>query len=135
MKNTLKVVLADDEALIRLDIREMLTEAGHEVAGEANNGEDAVAMTRALQPDLVIMDVKMPQMDGLTASKIITDEHLAPVLLLTAYSQQEIVSQAKMFGCIGIFSEAVREEQLFPAMEIAIPVLKKSKPWGLSWDY
>ena len=65
MKNTLKVVLADDEALIRLDIREMLTEAGHEVAGEANNGEDAVAMTRALQPDLVIMDVKMPQMDGL----------------------------------------------------------------------
>ena len=61
MKNTLKVVLADDEALIRLDIREMLTEAGHEVAGEANNGEDAVAMTRALQPDLVIMDVKMPQ--------------------------------------------------------------------------
>ena len=61
MKNTLKVVLADDEALIRLDIREMLTEGGHEVAGEANNGEDAVAMTRALQPDLVIMDVKMPQ--------------------------------------------------------------------------
>ena len=66
MKNTLKVVLADDEALIRLDIREMLTEAGHEVAGEANNGEDAVAMTRALQPDLVIMDVKVPRRSAST---------------------------------------------------------------------
>ena len=109
MKNTLKVVLADDEALIRLDIREMLTEGGHEVAGEANNGEDAVAMTRALQPDLVIMDVKMPQMDGLTASKIITDEHLAPVLLLTAYSQQEIVSQAKSSGVLGYLVKPVRD--------------------------
>ena len=112
MKNTLKVVLADDEALIRLDIREMLTEGGHEVAGEANNGEDAVAMTRALQPDLVIMDVKMPQMDGLTASKIITDEHLAPVLLLTAYSQQEIVSQAKSSGVLGYLVKPVRDAHL-----------------------
>ena len=124
MKNTLKVVLADDEALIRLDIREMLTEAGHEVAGEANNGEDAVAMTRALQPDLVIMDVKMPQMDGLT------DEHLAPVLLLTAYSQQEIVSQAKSSGVLGYLVKPVREEQLFPAMEIAISRFEEIKALG-----
>ena len=130
MKNTLKVVLADDEALIRLDIREMLTEGGHEVAGEANNGEDAVAMTRALQPDLVIMDVKMPQMDGLTASKIITDEHLAPVLLLTAYSQQEIVSQAKSSGVLGYLVKPVREEQLFPAMEIAISRFEEIKALG-----
>ena len=122
MKNTLKVVLADDEALIRLDIREMLTEAGHEVAGEANNGEDAVAMTRALQPDLVIMDVKMPQMDGLTASKIITDEHLVPVLLLTAYSQQEIVSQAKSSGVLGYLVK--------PAMEIAISRFEEIKALG-----
>ena len=118
MKNTLKVVLADDEALIRLDIREMLTEAGHEVAGEANNGEDAVAMTRALQPDLVIMDVKMPQMDGL------------PVLLLTAYSQQEIVSQAKSSGVLGYLVKPVREEQLFPAMEIAISRFEEIKAMG-----
>ena len=68
MRETLKIVLADDEALIRLDIKEMLAEAGHEVVGEADNGEDAVAMTWTLQPDLVIMDVKMPQMDGLTAA-------------------------------------------------------------------
>ena len=113
MKNTLKVVLADDEALIRLDIREMLTEAGHEVAGEANNGEDAVAMTRALQPDLVIMDVKM-----------------APVLLLTAYSQQEIVSQAKSSGVLGYLVKPVREEQLFPAMEIAISRFEEIKAMG-----
>ena len=104
MKNTLKVVLADDEALIRLDIREMLTEGGHEVAGEANNGEDAVAMTRALQPDLVIMDVKMPQMDGLTASKIITDEHLAPVLFADSLQSTGDCIAGKKFGCIGIFS-------------------------------
>ena len=123
MKNTLKVVLADDEALIRLDIREMLTEAGHEVAGEANNGEDAVAMTRALQPDLVIMDVKMPQMDGLTASKIITDEHLAPGLLLT-------VSHAKSSGVLGYLVKPVREEQLFPAMEIAISRFEEIKALG-----
>ena len=115
MKNTLKVVLADDEALIRLDIREMLTEGGHEVAGEANNGEDAVAM---------------PQMDGLTASKIITDEHLAPVLLLTAYSQQEIVSQAKSSGVLGYLVKPVREEQLFPAMEIAISRFEEIKALG-----
>ena len=104
MKNTLKVVLADDEALIRLDIREMLTEAGHEVAGEANNGEDAVAMTRALQPDLVIMDVKMPQ--------------------------QEIVSQAKSSGVLGYLVKPVREEQLFPAMEIAISRFEEIKAMG-----
>lgn len=108
----------------------MLTEGGHEVAGEANNGEDAVAMTRALQPDLVIMDVKMPQMDGLTASKIITDEHLAPVLLLTAYSQQEIVSQAKSSGVLGYLVKPVREEQLFPAMEIAISRFEEIKALG-----
>ena len=103
MKNTLKVVLADDEALIRLDIREMLTEGGHEVAGEANNGEDAVAMTRALQPDLVIMDVKMPQMDGLTASKIITSG--SSTFADSLQSTGDCIA-GKKFGCIGIFSEA-----------------------------
>ena len=124
MKNTLKVVLADDEALIRLDIREMLTEGGHEVAGEAVKICDYSAI------DLVIMDVKMPQMDGLTASKIITDEHLAPVLLLTAYSQQEIVSQAKSSGVLGYLVKPVREEQLFPAMEIAISRFEEIKALG-----
>lgn len=130
MKNKLKIVLADDEALIRLDIREMLTDAGHEVAGEADNGRRCRCAGPAVQPDLVIMDVKMPQMDGLTASKIITDEHLAPVLLLTAYSQQDIVAQAKNSGVLGYLVKPVREEQLFPAMEIAISRFEEIKALG-----
>lgn len=130
MKKVLKIVLADDEALIRLDIKEMLIEAGHQVIGEADNGEDAVALTRALLPDLVIMDVKMPEMNGLTASKIIADEHLAPVLLLTAYSQKDIVEQAKNSGVLGYLVKPVREEQLFPALEIAISRFEEIKALG-----
>ena len=128
--NKLRIVVADDEAIIRLDIREMLIDAGHDVIGEAANGEDAVAMTRALNPDLVIMDVKMPQMDGLTASKIITDDQLAPVLLLTAYSQKEIVEQAKGSGVLGYLVKPVREEQLFPAIEIAVSRFEEMKALG-----
>ena len=120
MKDSLKIIIADDEALIRLDIKEMLLDAGNKVVGEANNGESAVAMVRKLQPDLVIMDVKMPQMDGLTAAKIITEEGLAPVLLLTAYSQKDIVAQAKSSGVLAYLVKPIREEQLFPAIEIAI---------------
>ena len=108
----------------------MLIDAGHDVIGEAANGEDAVAMTRALNPDLVIMDVKMPQMDGLTASKIITDDQLAPVLLLTAYSQKEIVEQAKGSGVLGYLVKPVREEQLFPAIEIAVSRFEEMKALG-----
>lgn len=130
MKKVLKIVLADDEALIRLDIKEMLIEAGHQVIGEADNGEDAVALTRTLLPDLVIMDVKMPEMNGLTASKIIADEHLAPVLLLTAYSQKDIVEQAKNSGVLGYLVKPVREEQLFPALEIAISRFEEIKALG-----
>ena len=84
----LKIVIADDEALIRLDLREMLTDAGHTVLGEAADGEEAVELAQRLKPDLVIMDVKMPKLDGITAAGIITERHIAPVLLLTAYSQQ-----------------------------------------------
>lgn len=130
MKKKLNIILADDEALIRLDIKEMLADAGHNVVGEADNGEDAVALTRSLVPDLVIMDVKMPQMDGLTASKIITDEHLSPVLLLTAYSQKDIVDKAKSSGVLGYLVKPVREEQLFPAMEIAISRFEEIKALG-----
>ena len=122
MKNKLKIVLADDEALIRLDIREMLTDAGHEVAGEADNGEDAVALARAVQPQT--------QVEIAARKKIITDEHLAPVLLLTAYSQQDIVAQAKNSGVLGYLVKPVREEQLFPAMEIAISRFEEIKALG-----
>lgn len=119
MLKKLKILLADDEAILRLDLREMLTEAGHEVVGEAANGEEAVKLARQLQPEFIIMDVKMPVMDGLTAAKIIAEENIAPVLLLTAYSQQDIVEKASEAGVIAYLVKPIREEQLFPAMEIA----------------
>ncbi len=120
MLKKLRILLADDEAILRLDLREMLTEAGHEIAGEAANGEEAVNLARSLKPDFIIMDVKMPGMDGIAAAEIIAAENIAPVLLLTAYSQQDIVDKAKDAGVIGYLVKPVREEQLFPAMEIAV---------------
>lgn len=117
---SLKIVLADDESLIRMDLREMLTEVGHEIVGEAANGQEAVELVRGLKPDCVIMDVKMPVMDGLEAANIIGAEELAPVLLLTAYSQEDIVAKAKESGVIGYLVKPIREEQLFPALEIAV---------------
>lgn len=117
---SLKIVLADDESLIRMDLREMLTEVGHEIVGEAANGQEAVELVRSLKPDCVIMDVKMPVMDGLEAANIIGAEELAPVLLLTAYSQEDIVAKAKESGVIGYLVKPIREEQLFPALEIAV---------------
>lgn len=119
MLKKLKILLVDDEAIIRLDLKEMLLEAGYEVIGEAGNGEEAVRLTKELTPDFVIMDVKMPVMDGITAAKMIADENLAPVLLLTAYSQQDIVDKASASGVIAYLVKPVREEQLFPAIEIA----------------
>ena len=119
MLKKLKILLADDEAILRLDLREMLTDAGHEVIGEAANGEEAVKLAKELKPEFIIMDVKMPVMDGLTAAKLIAAENIAPVLLLTAYSQQDIVEKASEAGVIAYLVKPIREEQLFPAMELA----------------
>ena len=121
----LKIIIADDEALIRLDLREMLTEAGHTVLGEASDGEEAVELARRLKPDLVIMDVKMPKMDGITAAGIITGQHIAPVLLLTAYSQQDVVERANSSGVMAYLVKPVREEQLFATMQVAIARFKE----------
>lgn len=120
MQKGLKILLADDEALLRLDLREMVADAGYEIVGEAADGAQAVELARRLRPDFIIMDVKMPVMDGLTAAKIIAGEAIAPVLLLTAYSQQDIVEKARDSGVIAYLVKPVREEQLFPAMEIAV---------------
>lgn len=120
MLKKLKILLADDEAILRLDLREMLQDAGHEVVGEAANGEEAVKLARALKPEFIIMDVKMPVMDGITAAKKIAEENIAPVLLLTAYSQQDIVDKATDAGVIAYLVKPIREEQLFPAMEVAV---------------
>ena len=127
MLKKLRILLADDEAILRLDLREMLQDAGHEVVGEAANGEEAVKLARELQPEFIIMDVKMPIMDGITASKIIAEENIAPVLLLTAYSQQDIVDKATDAGVIAYLVKPIREEQLFPAMEVAVKRLAEVK--------
>lgn len=119
MLQKLNILIADDEALIRLDLREMLMDAGHKVIGEAADGQQAVKLARELKPDFIIMDVKMPIMDGLAAAEIIGEENIAPILLLTAYSQQDIVDKASKAGVSAYLVKPVREEQLFPAMEIA----------------
>ena len=121
----LRIVIADNESIIRMDLKELLEEAGHKVVGEAVNGLKAVDMTRDLRPDLVVMDIKMPEMDGIAAAKIISNEKLAPVLLLTAYSQKEIVEKAKDSGVLAYLVKPVKESNLFPAMEIALSRFKE----------
>lgn len=119
-KKSLRIVIADNESLIRLDIREMLEDAGHEVVGEAVNGRKAVELTRQHRPDLVLMDIKMPEMDGITAAGKIYADKIAPVILLTAFSQPDIVDKAKDSGVLGYLVKPVQESQLFPAIEIAL---------------
>lgn len=117
---SLRIIIADDESIIRMDLREMLEEAGHTVIGETSNGAKAIELVRAEKPDLVIMDVKMPKMDGIAAAKIISSEKIAPVLLLTAFSQKDIVDKAKDSGVLAYLVKPVKEESLFPAMQIAL---------------
>ncbi|WP_346354899.1 ANTAR domain-containing response regulator [Azotosporobacter soli] len=116
----LRIVIADNESIIRMDLREILEEAGHSVVAEATDGAKAVEMARRHQPDLVIMDIKMPEMDGIAAATIISQEKIAPVLLLTAFSQKEIVDKAKESGVLAYLVKPVKEVNLFPAIEIAI---------------
>jgi AmiR/NasT family two-component response regulator len=134
MMQKLRILLADDEVLIRLDLREMLTEAGHEIVGEAANGQEAVQLAQELHPDIVIMDVKMPVMDGLTAAQQITEAEIAPVLLLTAYSQQDIVARATEAGVIAYLVKPVREQQLFPAVEVAVSRFRAWQELGRELD-
>jgi AmiR/NasT family two-component response regulator len=116
----LKIVIADNESIIRMDLKELLEEAGHTVVGEAADGVKAIDLARRHKPDLVIMDIKMPEMDGITAAKIIANEKIAPVLLLTAFSQKEIVDKAKDSGVLAYLVKPVKEANLFPAIEIAL---------------
>ena len=93
-----RIIIADDESLIRMDLREMLTNLGYLVVGEVGDGRSAVNLARELRPDIVIMDIKMPDMDGIEAARYLTEERVAPVLLLSAYSQQELVTRARDAG-------------------------------------
>ena len=116
----LRIVIADDEAVIRMDLKEILQEAGHEVVGETANGRRAVAIVRDTRPDLVILDVKMPDMDGIEAARMIDADHLAPVLLLTAFDDAELIRRGTDAGVLAYLVKPVEEKNLFPAMEIAL---------------
>ncbi len=120
-----RVVIADDESIIRMDLKEMLTGLGYLVVGEAGDGLSAVNLGRELKPDLVIMDIKMPDLDGIAAAKILTEERIAPVLLLTAFSQTELVDGAKEAGVVGYIVKPFRESELVPAIEIALSRFKE----------
>ena len=114
-----RVVIAEDEALIRLDLREMLEEEGYAVVGEAADGERAVALTHQLRPDLVLLDVRMPLMDGITAAEQIVTQRLAPVVMVTAYSQREQVERARDAGAMAYVVKPFTIADLLPAIEIA----------------
>lgn len=115
-----RVVVAEDEALIRLDVVEILREAGYEVVGEAADGEEAVRLAEQHRPDLVVMDVKMPVLDGISAAERITGARIAPVVLLTAFSQRELVERARDAGAMAYVVKPFTAADLLPALEIAV---------------
>lgn len=117
---TIRVVIAEDEAIIRLDLRETLEEEGYDVVGECGRGDKAVELVRELKPDLAILDIKMPHMDGLEAAKIITSERLCGVLMLTAFSQREVVEEARDAGALAYLVKPFQKSDLLPAIEVAI---------------
>ena len=114
-----RILVAEDEAIIRLDLAEMLGEAGYDVVGQASNGEQAVEMARELEPDLVIMDIKMPVMDGISAAEEIGAAKICPVVMLTAFSQTELVERARDAGVMAYIVKPFTAADLGPAIDIA----------------
>jgi AmiR/NasT family two-component response regulator len=121
----IRVIIADDESLIRMDLREMLLNLDYLVVGEVGDGRSAVNLARELKPDVVIMDIKMPDMDGIDAAEILTEERISPVILLTAYSQKDLVERAKEAGVVGYMVKPFREDDLVPAIEVALARFKE----------
>ncbi len=115
----MRVLIAEDEALIRMDLREMLLEEGHEVVGEARDGAEAIALARELLPDIVFLDVKMPGTDGLEAARVIGEERIAPVVMVTAFSQQSYVDDATAAGASAYLVKPFAKHDILPAMTVA----------------
>ena len=115
-----RVVIAEDEALIRMDLAEMLQEEGYDVVAEAGDGETAVKLAQEYRPDLVILDVKMPVLDGISAAERIAEERVAPVLILTAFSQRELVERAREAGAMAYLVKPFSKSDLVPAVEMAV---------------
>jgi two-component system, response regulator PdtaR len=116
---TRRVLIAEDEALIRLDLKEMLEEEGYAVVGEAADGEEAVALAGSLRPDLVILDVKMPKLDGIAAAEQIAGGRVAPVVILTAFSQRDLVERAREAGAMAYLVKPFQKKDLVPTIEMA----------------
>lgn len=116
----LRIVVAEDEALIRLDLVEMLREEGYEVVGEAGDGESAVRLAEELRPDVVMLDVKMPVLDGITAAERIATQRIAPVVMLTAFAQRELVERARDAGAMAYLVKPFTQGDLVPAIELAV---------------
>ena len=119
MDTATRVVVAEDEVLIRLDLVEMLSEEGYEVVGQAGDGETAMALATELRPDLVVMDVKMPKLDGISAAEQIATDRIAPVVMLTAFSQRDLVDRARQAGAMAYVVKPFGKADLIPAIEIA----------------
>ncbi|CAN5754852.1 response regulator [soil metagenome] len=115
-----RILIADDESLIRLDLREMLTHLGYDVVADVGDGQAALDLARRLRPDIVIMDIQMPEIDGISAAEHLTNEQIAPVVLVTAYSDQELVERAKSAGVVGYIVKPFREAELLPVIELSL---------------
>lgn len=119
-KKKLRILLVDDESIIRLDLREMLKEHGHEIVGEAYDGEMAIELANQLNPDLIVMDIKMPKMDGLEAISRINQNRRIPTVMLTAYSQPELVERAVSLGVFAFLVKPIKEHDLLPTLEVVL---------------
>ncbi len=122
-----RVVIAEDEAIIRLDLKETLEEEGYDVVGETGRGDEAVQLVRELAPDIAILDIKMPGMDGLSAAREISTDNLAAVLILTAFSQRDLIERARDAGALAYLVKPFQKSELIPAVEVALGRYKEMR--------
>jgi response regulator NasT len=124
---TVRVVIAEDEAIIRLDLKETLQEEGYEVVGETGRGDEAIELVRQLAPDVTILDIKMPGLDGLSAARVVAGERLSAVVILTAFSQRDLVDQAREAGALAYLVKPFQRNELVPAVEMALGRFREIK--------